>query len=152
MSSEMKAYHQQKGNARRRGISFEITFNGWCSWWFKELGKDWMKLRGCRRGQYVMARFNDQGSYVLDNVKCIRAEDNHVEYNKRRKPPHGWRRPNLPDEVVIAVYESDLPHSEIVEELGDEFGMTKHKIQCIKTKRYFKRITNELDSRMKSSR
>lgn len=134
-------FRQQRYNARKRGIKFEFSYVSWVAWWEEQLGPDWLAKRGCRRGQYVMSRYKDQGAYVIDNVKCILAENNHVEYNLARKPQKRWSKP-LTDEVVLAIYESDLPYAIIVDELK-EFRVTAHKIQCIKRKRYFKKTTNE---------
>ena len=76
-------YTQQKRNAKGRSIEFDFTYEEWCLWWKKHLGDDWMKKRGCRKGQYVMARYYDDGPYSAYNVKCILAEHNHLERNKR---------------------------------------------------------------------
>lgn len=78
-----KAYHQQKNNAKKRGVEFVFTYKEWCQWWEAQLGPDWAKLRGCKKDQYVMARYGDNGPYHPDNVKCITAKQNHLERNKR---------------------------------------------------------------------
>jgi hypothetical protein len=59
-SSEFRA---QKQNARRRGISFEFTYDTWIDWW----GLD-IEQRGKGAEKLVMARKEDQGSYHPDNV------------------------------------------------------------------------------------
>jgi hypothetical protein len=58
-------YNRQKQNAKRRGVSWELTFEQWWAIW-QESGK-WNQ-RGCGRGQYVMSRYNDTGSYAIGNV------------------------------------------------------------------------------------
>ena len=52
------------------------------------------QLSGDKKGQYVMARFNDTGPYALDNIKCITAEENHIEANKGNTYAADWRRTN----------------------------------------------------------
>lgn len=63
-----KAYRMQKIHAADRGIPFLLTFIEWLTIW-RESGH--LHERGCHKGQYVMARFDDKGSYVMGNVKII---------------------------------------------------------------------------------
>ena len=137
------AFYNAKKNAKARGIPFLFTFDDWVNWWEDHLGTHWYKKRGSRRGQYVMARFEDKGSYTAKNTKCILSEDNHVEYNKRRKPSSGWSHGVLDEPLVVAIYLSDEPYGIIAK----KHGVTKHKIQCIKRKHYYRKITDELDVR-----
>jgi hypothetical protein len=63
---ERQAFNNQKCNAKKRGISFEFTFDEWVEWWGDEINS-----RGCGAGQYVMARISDSGPYHPSNVfKC----------------------------------------------------------------------------------
>jgi hypothetical protein len=63
---ERQAFNNQKCNAKKRGISFEFTYDEWVEWWGDEINS-----RGCRAGQYVMARLSDTGPYHPSNVfKC----------------------------------------------------------------------------------
>ena len=66
-------YDQHKYRAKRRGIPFELTFKQWLKIW-QDSGH--LRERGHRRGQHVMARFFDAGSYKIGNVRIIPAEDN----------------------------------------------------------------------------
>lgn len=73
------AFQNQRVSARRRGISFELTWEQWLDVWTKS-GK--LAQRGRRLGQlgqYVMARFGDKGPYKLGNIKIIKCEKNHRE-------------------------------------------------------------------------
>lgn len=63
-------------NAKDRGIGFELTFSQWLEIWIAS-GK--VRRRGCRRGQYVMARHGDRGPYAVGNVKIILASENIAE-------------------------------------------------------------------------
>jgi hypothetical protein len=65
MQIERLRYHQQKAQAKGRGIEWKFTFNDWFDIWLAS-GK-W-EQRGCKRGQYVMSRYNDIGPYSKDNV------------------------------------------------------------------------------------
>jgi len=136
-----QAFRQQKASARRRGLRFEFTYDEWVAWWQHHLGDDWMSKKGCRRGQYVMARFKDKGPYTWSNTKCILSEDNHIEYNKNRKYSGGWKYKELKMAVVIMIYLDERRYAEI----ADEFKVTKHRIQCVKQKHYYSRITDLVD-------
>lgn len=70
------AWHDQGRQAHKRGIEWDFSFDDWCGWWVKHLGPNWFWMRGRRKGQYVMARYYDDGPYVIHNVKCIKSEDN----------------------------------------------------------------------------
>lgn len=135
------AFRTQKYSAGKRGIRFEFTFDEWVAWWQHHLGDGWMSKKGCRRGQYVMARFGDKGPYTWDNTKCILSEDNHIEYNVNRKSSRGWIYKELPMAVVLAVYLDQRRYAEI----ADDFKITRHRIQCIKQKHYYSKMTNHVD-------
>jgi histidyl-tRNA synthetase len=73
---QRQAFQKQRGNARRRGIEFSLTYEEWLSIW-KKSGK--LNKRGRLHGCYVMARFNDKGPYALKNVKIISVTKNQNE-------------------------------------------------------------------------
>jgi hypothetical protein len=76
----MYFYHQQKSSAAKRdrearakglpGIEWLFTFERWWAVW--EASGKW-EQRGCRRGEYVMARHGDTGPYAPDNVSIVEA-------------------------------------------------------------------------------
>lgn len=134
-------FYDHRRRAKLRGIGFYFTFIEWVEWWEDNLGYHWLEKRGARRGQYVMARFEDKGPYTSENTKCILSQDNHIEYNKRRKPSRGWSHPALDEGIVIAIYLSPLSYDEI----AGMYRVTKHKIQCIKRKHYYRSITDRID-------
>jgi hypothetical protein len=136
-----EAYHQQKSSAKKRGIEFYFTYQEWCDWWERQLGPDWWKLRGCKRGQFVMARYGDEGPYQWGNVEAVTAEENIRRYNKRRTPVKIAGTTHLNHDVVRRIYLDPRKYALIAE----EYGVTKHRIQCIKQKHYYRRITDELD-------
>jgi hypothetical protein len=72
----VRTYNQQKDNAKRRGIPFDLTFSEWGQIWLDSghFG-DW----GRRGHEYCMARFEDEGAYTIGNVKIITASENHAE-------------------------------------------------------------------------
>lgn len=82
------AFLKQRQMAKRRGIEFQFEFEQWMKWWEDNLGPDWLSMRGCRRGQYVMSRPGDVGPYHPDNVKCVLSTVNNLERNKRLGPEH----------------------------------------------------------------
>jgi hypothetical protein len=59
--------------AKRRGIEFRFHYSDWLRVW-EESGH--LHERGCRRGQFVMARDGDRGAYCSSNVKIVLAEQN----------------------------------------------------------------------------
>lgn len=77
---EIKKAKQQfwnhKQRAKRKGISFLLTFDQWCKIWL-DSGHYYQK--GTKRGQYVMSRFNDTGPYSIDNVKIQTVGENTKE-------------------------------------------------------------------------
>ena len=82
---ERAKYVCQKQNARRRGISFRLTFEEWMQIW-SDSGK--LSERGCRRTCYVMSRYNDDGAYEVGNV-FIQRMDINSSYPKQTKLPMG---------------------------------------------------------------
>jgi hypothetical protein len=66
-------YRQQRANARGRGIRWRLTFEEWLRIW-EQSGH--LNERGCRSGQYCMARYGDKGPYVAWNVKIITHSSN----------------------------------------------------------------------------
>jgi hypothetical protein len=69
-------YNQQKQNAKHRGIPWEFDFEDWWKVW-RDSGK-WGE-RGCKLGQFVMARRGDAGPYSVENVVIMEAGKNGSE-------------------------------------------------------------------------
>lgn len=63
-----KAFSMQKIKAKHRGIEFLMTFEEWYKIW---LDSGHISERGNKKGQYVMARFGDQGPYAVGNVRIV---------------------------------------------------------------------------------
>ena len=76
-------YNQQKSNAKRRGIAWQLTFDQWWDIWFTS-GK-W-KQRGKLTGQYCMARPGDVGAYSVGNVRIVPVTQNHNEMTYQHTP------------------------------------------------------------------
>ena len=60
-----KAYSQHKSNAKRRGVKFLLSFDQWKDIWL--LSGFW-EQRGRGSDKYCMCRYNDCGSYEINNV------------------------------------------------------------------------------------
>lgn len=73
MQNIKNKYSVQKACAKRRGIGFYLTFEQWWNIW-QQSGK-WNQ-RGCKKGQYVMSRYNDTGPYKIGNVYIQTVESN----------------------------------------------------------------------------
>jgi hypothetical protein len=67
-------YNVQKACAKRRNIPFNLTFDEWYKIW---LDSGHFSERGCKKGQYVMSRYNDLGAYEIGNV-FIQTNTNNV--------------------------------------------------------------------------
>lgn len=79
-----RAYRAHRYNAKQRNTSFLLSFEEWLSVW-KASGH--LHERGCRRGQYVMARHKDRGPYAIGNVKIIRHSVNVTEGQLGKSKP-----------------------------------------------------------------
>jgi hypothetical protein len=75
-----RRYHQQRMNARYRGIGWELTFDQWQDLWLEHYDR-----RGRESGQYVMARHGDEGPYAVGNVSIKPVEDNLAEARQNER-------------------------------------------------------------------
>ncbi len=66
-------YRQQRGNAKLRGIIFQLTAEEWWQIW-AESGH--LHERGQKANQYCMARFGDVGPYAVNNIEIITNSQN----------------------------------------------------------------------------
>jgi hypothetical protein len=87
-----RAFNQQRGNAHRRGIGWDLTLWQWWSIW--QQSGHWAE-RG--RGQgYVMCRKGDNGPYSLGNVFIATARENCSERPQKKSGlPMGVRKNKL---------------------------------------------------------
>lgn len=76
MSEARRKFNQQRGNAKRRGIDWQLSFKEWWGIW--SLSGKWNQ-RGIRTGQYCMARPGDIGPYSMSNVRIVPVTQNHNE-------------------------------------------------------------------------
>jgi len=122
------AFNQQRVTARKRGIEFRLTYEEWCSWWKQQLGPDWFQLRGPYKGQYVMARYYDDGDYTLNNIKCVLKEVNSSETVKK-----GVRSPTakLTEKQVRAIRIAAGKEKDI----AAKFGISQSTVNDIKHRR-----------------
>jgi hypothetical protein len=121
-----KAYNKQKNSSKFRGINFKFTFEEWCSWWEHHLGPDWFKKRGCRRGQYVMARNWDRGPYAFWNVKCVLCSDNNFERASNETSTFGERHGNAELTEADVIYIRSC--GKTIKELTNEFNVAKQSL------------------------
>ncbi len=83
-----RAYMNQRRNAAKRGIPFQLSFAEW-QWLWWQSGK-W-KERGRSRDSYVMARKGDSGPYAVGNVFFQTVAENLSEGNRGRKKKYRWK-------------------------------------------------------------
>lgn len=74
-ATPLMRYRQQRAQAKRRGIPFELTFEQWWSLWEPHFDR-----RGAVKGAMQMCRTRDQGGYTQGNVRIDTVEANHAEY------------------------------------------------------------------------
>lgn len=134
------AYQRHKNDSGCRGIKFEFTYLEWVTWWIQALGPDWQSKRGHRRGQFVMARRGDVGPYAAHNVRCVPVELNHAEYNVLRRTPKGLQRPRIDPSLVVEIYKAKGVYADIAK----RFGVGAHQVHCIKTRKYYRKLTEHL--------
>jgi hypothetical protein len=82
-------WRNHRMDADRRDVSFLLPFEDWLAIW---VNSGHLLERGCRRGQYVMARVGDVGAYVAGNVRIALVEENHAEH---------WGRPDAREEQSV---------------------------------------------------
>lgn len=72
------AFQQHIWRAQRQRIGFELTYDQWIAIW-TESGH--LNQRGTHHGLdgYCMARFGDEGSYAVENVRIITNRENLAE-------------------------------------------------------------------------
>jgi len=132
-------YDDQKWMAKCRGIEFKLTIDQWVNWWEANLGDDWLKKRGCKSGQYVMARIGDKGPYALGNIECITSNQNHKDAKKVCGEDVGGARLRARDVRMIFLSE---PHKEHI--LAEHFNIRMQYIALIKRRRFWGEITKDL--------
>ena len=75
------AFNGQRNSAKKRGISWEFTFDTWLEVWSLS-GR--LADRGRGAGKFVMARMRDLGPYSPANVEVILATQNSVDRWKNK--------------------------------------------------------------------
>ena len=82
----LRAFINQKNNAKNRGIAWELTFWQWWTIW-QESGK-W-EQRGRAKDAYVMSRFGDSGAYAAGNIYIgTLAENSSIQPNNPYRKDH----------------------------------------------------------------
>jgi hypothetical protein len=92
MNKLKRYFYNQRDSAKRRGISFELSYIEWLDIW--ESSKK-LEQRGRGKGKYCMMRNNDIGSYSKENVKIGLFEQNASEL-KNRKTGKNYAKTTLP--------------------------------------------------------
>ena len=136
------AYQRQCWDVKKRGIKMLLTFDEWCAWWQGQLGPSWQTLRGCRRGQFVMARNGDKGPYALWNIKCIKAEENHNETSTNGSANQGERNGTavLTNQLVKQVFLAKGTNADVAR----RFNIAPQRVSKIKNRKIWRSVTNKL--------
>jgi hypothetical protein len=75
-------YNQHRNSANSRGIPFILSFKQWMGIWERS---GVSHKRGRKKGQFVMARLDDEGPYAVGNVEIILNEENSIGGNVGRE-------------------------------------------------------------------
>jgi hypothetical protein len=136
-------FHRHKDSAKQRGIRFLFTFAEWEAWWIENLGADWLKKRGPRSGQYVMARKGDKGPYAPWNVECITSNKNHSDTAKNGTSTRGIKNPNAKfSEANIREIYLSLPKHE--DRITAKYNISRTYIYKIKQRKIWAHVTEGL--------
>jgi hypothetical protein len=78
-------YNSHKHSSKYREIEFNITFDEWYNWWLSN-GVDKNQIQPIKTASTLcMCRFNDIGSYQLDNIYADTISNNSITANQGRK-------------------------------------------------------------------
>jgi hypothetical protein len=125
MQTTRRKFSHQRHTAKERGIEWALTYDEWLFWW-EQTGH--FHERGCRRGQYVMARIGDVGPYSLENILCLRIDQNSVLPVHSSHPGEAHPRARLTWEQVRAIRESEL----LYRDLATLYGVSRSMIRKIR--------------------
>lgn len=105
-------YVDHRNNAKKRGVSFLLTYDEWFKIW-SDSGH--LHHRGPGADQYCMARYEDQGPYAVGNVKIIQTKYNRAEaswvLSDEQRSVISARNSKLTREQARAIRKSYRPYS-----------------------------------------
>ena len=84
MDIRYRRYQEQRLGSLQRGIPWLLPYWEWLQVW-EESGH--FHERGRKKGEWVMARYGDEGPYSRENVSIIRAEKNVSDAHRKRRQP-----------------------------------------------------------------
>lgn len=148
----LKAYTQQKSNAKQRGVEFAITFDEWKQVWI-DSGKWSQRGRGAEK--YCMCRIGDVGCYSVANVfiglgkhnvrdgnigKLDSNETRQKKSQSMRGKPHPWsaganspmHRPEVKAKLSASISGSKHYSARMV---GTPHGIWGSAVECAKALR-----------------
>lgn len=85
MDPAKRKWYDQRQNARRRGIEWDLSFADWLKIWTDS--GHWHERGIKSRNSYVMSRKGDCGPYSVDNVVIKTNYDNVIEGNIGKAKP-----------------------------------------------------------------
>lgn len=135
----MKAFHDQKNSAARRGIAFRLSFEQWLRIW--RVSKR-LALRGRGPGKFVMSRIGDAGAYAVGNVRIVKFENNQKAQSRNfMRGERNWRARLTPAKVrkMRAAY---VPRSKDanLKALASQFGIPFQHVHAIVTRKSWKHV------------
>lgn len=92
MTKAKQKYRDQRRDAVKRNISFDLTFNDWYHWWLdKGIDKN-----ADTNHSLCMCRFNDAGSYSLNNIYLATRSQNTKDAWQHRNHSFKFKRIQTP--------------------------------------------------------
>jgi hypothetical protein len=141
--SPVSRFLEQKINATKRGIGWELSLPEWWRIW-QDSGK-W-ELRG-RGAGYCMGRFGDSGPYSVDNVYICTIGQNFSDSHIVRPRSSYFNRPSTLDErglneierAICAARESGKTRKQISHAVGKSVGYVNWEINKLIRRGIFER-------------
>ncbi len=121
-----------RNDSKRRGISFDLTFEQWLEIW-ESSGH--LHERGRRRDQYQMARTGDVGPYAVGNVSIITCRENRAAQimraeNQSRPGTQNGRAKLTEQQVIQLRFEYDGKRGSVAR-LARQYGISKYAANAI---------------------
>jgi hypothetical protein len=120
-------FNSQRVSAKDRNIDWQFTFEEWLTFW---TNSGYYHLRGRRRGEYCMSRYNDIGPYSKSNVFIQSHGDNVSQAgigNKHGKQLKGIKRSSDTKKKMSLAALARPPMSD---EIKQKISQNKRKITC----------------------
>lgn len=137
VSDAKEMFLTQKAVAKYRGIQFKMSFIEWLAIWDSS---GHLHQRGRKKGQYVMARYGDQGPYSFNNVEIITTTQNLIRVKKRTGIK--GKRTKLTEQIVRQIRNEYVPQSKTngIQALAQKYGIHRNTVGYVLLKQRWKDV------------